>query len=169
MKRISRLIAVAGALTFAITGILSAQGRSAATRPAHPTVMAHPMNAQPSPSEQRDFFHGIATKLGTTSDALESSYQAAKQANPKLTRGQFVSANMVAHNLGSKHPAITTQAILSGLQSGKSLGATLQGLGLSQQEAEDAERPKSLGAGRSGRGDVAERAEELLGGMGKRR
>jgi len=32
-----------------------------------------------------------------------------------------------------------------------------------------AARPQSLGAGRSGRGDVAERAEELLGGMGKRR
>src|SRR2546429_7514964 len=30
-------------------------------------------------------------------------------------------------------------------------------------------RPKSLGAGRSGRGDVAERAEELLRGLGRRR
>src|SRR2546423_137947 len=30
-------------------------------------------------------------------------------------------------------------------------------------------RAKSLGAGRSGRGDVAERAEELLGGPGRRR
>src|SRR2546430_17632382 len=29
--------------------------------------------------------------------------------------------------------------------------------------------PKSLGAGRSGRGDVAERAEELLRGLGRRR
>jgi len=28
--------------------------------------------------------------------------------------------------------------------------------------------PRSLGAGRSGRGDVAERAEELLKGMGRR-
>jgi predicted transcriptional regulator len=27
--------------------------------------------------------------------------------------------------------------------------------------------PKSVGAGRSGRGDLSERAEELLGGMGK--
>jgi len=32
-----------------------------------------------------------------------------------------------------------------------------------------AARPKSLGAGRSGRGDVAERAEELLGGLGRKR
>ncbi|HXX70134.1 MAG TPA: CopG family transcriptional regulator [Polyangiaceae bacterium] len=30
-------------------------------------------------------------------------------------------------------------------------------------------RPKSLGAGHSRRGDVAERAEELLAGMGQRR
>jgi len=30
-------------------------------------------------------------------------------------------------------------------------------------------RPRSIGAGRSGRGDVSERAEELLRGMGKRR
>lgn len=30
-------------------------------------------------------------------------------------------------------------------------------------------RPRSLGAGRSGRGDLAERAEDLLHGMGRRR
>ena len=57
-----------------------------------------------------------------------------------MTNDQFVSANMVAHNLSAKLPAITTQAILSGLQSGKSMGQTLQGLGLSAKDAEDAER-----------------------------
>ena len=30
-------------------------------------------------------------------------------------------------------------------------------------------RPKSLGAGRSGRGNIAERAEEMLRGLGRRR
>jgi Ribbon-helix-helix protein, copG family len=30
-------------------------------------------------------------------------------------------------------------------------------------------KPRSLGAGRSGRGDLSERAEELLKGIGKRR
>jgi hypothetical protein len=30
-------------------------------------------------------------------------------------------------------------------------------------------RPKSIGAGHSGRGDVAERADELLAGMGRRK
>jgi predicted transcriptional regulator len=29
-------------------------------------------------------------------------------------------------------------------------------------------RPRSLGAGRSGRGDLGERSEELLGGLGRR-
>ncbi|MGH9381939.1 MAG: ribbon-helix-helix protein, CopG family [Thermoanaerobaculia bacterium] len=30
------------------------------------------------------------------------------------------------------------------------------------------DKPRSLGAGRSGRGDLSERAEELLAGMGRR-
>jgi len=30
-------------------------------------------------------------------------------------------------------------------------------------------KPRSLGAGRSGRGDLSERAEELLAGLGRRR
>ncbi len=32
----------------------------------------------------------------------------------------------------------------------------------------DARRPRSLGAGRSGRGDLSERAERLLRGLGRR-
>lgn len=32
-----------------------------------------------------------------------------------------------------------------------------------------ARRPKSLGAGKSGKGDISERAEELLAGFGHRR
>ena len=80
-----------------------------------------------------------AQKLGTTPDALETEYLAARQANPKLTHGQFVAANMVAHNLSAKNPNITTQAILDGLKSGKSVGQTLQSLGLSEKEAKKAE------------------------------
>ena len=93
----------------------------------------------PKPKDH-DRFRGIAAKLNTTPDALESAYQTAMQANPKLKRGQFVAANMVAHNLSAKNPNITTQAILDGLQSGKSIGQTLQGLGLSAREAKEAER-----------------------------
>ena len=134
-------IRVATILMLGAAGALSAQGKPA-TRPAHQTQMSRPTNAKPEAAKpaEHSSFSGIANKLGTTPDALESAYTAAKQANPKLTRGQFVSANVVAHNLGSKNSAITTDAILNGLKSGKSLGQTLQGFGLSAKEAEDAER-----------------------------
>jgi len=157
MKRISRLIAVVGALTFVVSGALSAQGKSSTARPAQHTAVAHPSNpANPKPAEQHDSFRGIATKLGMSSGELESAYQTAKQANPKLTHGQFVAANMVAHNLGSKNPAITTPAILSGLQSGKSLGQTLTGLGLSEKEADAAERQAKRDAAAAQRAAPAE-------------
>jgi hypothetical protein len=93
------------------------------------TAMAHPMS-----------FKGIAAKLGTTSEALESAYQTALAANSKLTRGQFIAANVLAHNLAEKYPTITTQAILDGLKSGKSIGQTLQSYGLSSKDAHDAQR-----------------------------
>lgn len=94
----------------------------------------------PETSKDHEAFRGIATKLNTTPEALESAYQAAKAANPELTHGQFVAANMVAHNLGEKNPAITTEALLDGLKSGTSIGKTLQSLGLSAKEAKEAER-----------------------------
>ena len=78
--------------------------------------------------------------LTSQADALESAYQAALAANPKLTRGQFVAANVLAKNLGDKNPAITTQAILDGLKSGKSIGQTLQALGVKSDQVRDAQR-----------------------------
>jgi len=57
-----------------------------------------------------------------------------------LSRGQFIAANMVAKNLSSKNPAITADALLNGLKSGKSIGQTLQSLGLSSQDAHEAQR-----------------------------
>jgi len=119
---------------------------AAAQKPARTTApkVSHQAAGQPpvgqsKPKTPHDF-RGIAAKLNTTPDALESAYQTAKQANPKLTHGQFVAANMLANNLGSKNPSITTQAILDGLQSGKSIGQTLQSLGLSAKDAKEAER-----------------------------
>jgi len=112
-----------------------------AQKPAQPPRShraAHPSATAPTPKDH-DSFKGIAAKLGMTPDALESAYATAKQANPNLKRGQFVAANMVAHNLSAKNPNITTQAILDGLKSGKSLGQTLQGLGLSAAEAREAQ------------------------------
>ena len=141
MKSITAVVVLS---LVAVAGV-SAQGKSQAprtprtqqmSRPAKPST---PANAAPK-SNASDSFKGIAAKLGTTPDALQSAYETAKTANPNLTRGQFVSANMIAHNLGSKNSAITTQAILDGLKSGKSIGQTLQGLGLNQKDAEDAER-----------------------------
>ncbi len=114
-----------------------------AQKPAQAPRTSHRMGNQSSmaaSSKPRSSFRGVAAKLNTTPEALESAYQTAKQGNAKLTRGQFVSANMVAHNLAEKNPSITTQAILDGLKSGKSLGQTLQGLGLSATEATEAEK-----------------------------
>jgi len=85
-------------------------------------------------------FRGIAAKLNTTPEALQRAFENARVANPKLSRGNFVAANVLADNLGAQHPNITTQAILSGLQSGKSMGRTLQSLGLSETEAKQARR-----------------------------
>jgi hypothetical protein len=142
MKRITHSIigtALAAGLTLAVAAALSAQGKAPARPMPHVTTMSHPANEASPPKAPEHPFRGVATKLGTTPEALETAYQSAKQANPKLTHGQFVAANMLAHNLGSKNPAITTEAILSGLQGGKTIGQTLQGLGLSAKDAEDAE------------------------------
>ena len=91
-------------------------------------------NGLPSNNELHRF-NGIARKLNTTPQALETQFLAARTANPRLTFGQFVAANVVAHNLSARHPNITTASILAGLRSGKSLGQTLQSLGLSHREA----------------------------------
>jgi hypothetical protein len=85
-------------------------------------------------------FRGVAAKLNTTPTALQYAFETARAANPKLNRGNFIAANVLADNLGARHPNITTQAILSGLQSGKSIGQTLQSLGLSGAEAKQAKR-----------------------------
>jgi hypothetical protein len=143
MKRMSTLII---GLTLGAAVGLHAQAKRQApmtrTQPmSHPTNSAKPTNSSTTaPKSNSDSFKGIAAKLGTTPDALQTAYESAKQANPKLSRGNFVAANMLAHNLSAKNSAITTQAILSGLQSGKSIGQTLQGLGLSAKDAENAER-----------------------------
>src|SRR5438128_10989858 len=82
-------------------------------------------------------FRGIAAKLKTTPEALQTAYEQARATNPKLTRGQFIAANMLGQHLSDK--GITTDKILAGLASGKSMGKTLQSLGLSGREAKQAE------------------------------
>jgi len=133
-----------------------ARAQTSAPRPtvaqAHTTRQAPAQRpATMSRMSGKDSFKGIAPKLNTTPDALETAYKAAREANPKLRRGQFVAANVLAQNLVDKHPGITTQAILDGLKSGKSIGQTLQGRGLSAADARAAQREadKEIRAARS--------------------
>ena len=152
MKRISTLII--GLTLGAAVGLHAQAKRQAPMTHTQPMSHANSKATTPSttaPKSNSDSFKGIAAKLGTTPDALQTAYESAKQANPKLSRGNFVAANMLAHNLGTKTPAITTQAILSGLQGGKSIGQTLQGLGLTAKDAEDAERQAKRDAAASQR------------------
>ena len=85
-------------------------------------------------------FRGVAAKLNMTPEALHSAFERARQTNPKLSRGNFIAANVLADNLGTRRPNVTTAAILTGLQNGRSIGQTLQDLGLSAAEAKQARR-----------------------------
>ena len=145
--RVTRIIWYAGTLLTALA-MLAASATAAAqqqARTVHPRTGA--AAADSSAVERRKAanlkgFRGIAAKLNTTPEALENWYQHAREANPKLSRGNFIAAVVLADNLGAKHPNITTPAILSGLQSGKSVGQTLQSLGLSAWEAKQARRAR---------------------------
>ncbi len=96
-------------------------------------------NAKQADKELRDH-PGMANGMNMSANQLRSGYQAALAKNPNLKFGQYVAANRIAKNLGSRNPNITTDAILQGLASGKSIGQTLQGLGLNTKEAKDAEK-----------------------------
>ncbi|HYL21302.1 MAG TPA: hypothetical protein VEU74_06060 [Gemmatimonadales bacterium] len=141
----SKVLRIASLLTVSITVSALAQHPAA---PHAPAPHVKPAGAPTKSSETRGTesgehvksFDGIAKKLGMTPQQLQTAYEQAQAANPKLTRGQFIAANVLAHNLGEKNPAITTQAILDGLKSGKSIGQTLHSLGLSEQEAKEAEQ-----------------------------
>lgn len=78
--------------------------------------------------------------LHTNANDLRAGYQSALLSNPDLSFGNYVAATRLGQNLGSRHPSITRDAILSGLASGRSMGRTLQDLGLSERESKDARR-----------------------------
>jgi len=84
-------------------------------------------------------FVGVAKHLDTTGEALQQAYATALQANPQLSRGQFLKACVLERNLKAKKPAVTTQAILDGLASGKTVDQTLESLGLTGSEAQAAD------------------------------
>src|SRR5688500_10143537 len=78
--------------------------------------------------------------LHTNANDLRAGYQSALVTNPDLTFGNYVSATRVSQNLGSRNPNITRTAILNGLASGRSLGQTLQDLGLNERESKEARK-----------------------------
>src|SRR5215468_2486604 len=96
-------------------------------------------NAKQADKELRDH-PGMANGMNMSANQLRDGYKAALKTNPNLKFGQYVAANRIAKNLGRRNPNITTNAILQGLASGKSIGQTLQGLGLNSKEAKDAEK-----------------------------
>ena len=83
---------------------------------------------------------GLPHALHTNANDLRAGYQAALAKNPDLTFGNYVAATRLSQNLGSRFPNITRDAILNGLASGRSLGQTLQDLGLSDRESKDARK-----------------------------
>ena len=85
-------------------------------------------------------YRGLSRKLGITPDEMRARYEAALLANPDLKYGQFVSAHVVADNLGGRFPGITSDAILAGYLNGDSLGQTLQSLRVPNDEAKAARK-----------------------------
>ena len=83
---------------------------------------------------------GVPRALHTNANDLRAGYQAALVTNPDLTFGNYVSATRLSQNLGSRNPNITRTAILNGLASGRSLGQTLQDLGLNERDSKEARR-----------------------------
>lgn len=83
---------------------------------------------------------GVANTLHTNANDLRAGYQSALLTNPNLKFGQYVAATRLAQNLGNRFPAVTQSAILAGLASGQSIGSTLQDLGLSSHEANEAKK-----------------------------
>ena len=96
-------------------------------------------NARQAENELRDH-PNMAAHLHLTANDLRTGYQTALLTNPNLKFGQYVAARRLAVNLGSRNSNITTQAILDGLASGRSIGQTLQDLGVSKHEAKDAQK-----------------------------
>lgn len=83
---------------------------------------------------------GVPRALHTNANDLRSGYQAALATNPDLTFGNYVSATRLGQNLNQRFPGVTRDSILAGLASGRSLGRTLQDLGLNEREAKDARK-----------------------------
>ncbi len=140
----NKALHIASLLAFGIVASAAAQhpvhAQAPHVKPSAPAPRPTAHEPDAKPSEETKSFSGIAKKLGITPQQLEAKYDAAKAINSDLTRGQFIAATVLGQNLASK--GVTTQAILDGLNSTprKSIGQTLHSLGLSDKEADEAER-----------------------------
>lgn len=83
---------------------------------------------------------GIAGGLNMSANDLRAAYDAALLTNPNLKFGQFVAATRISQNLGTRYPSVTRDAILAGLAQGRSIGQTLQSLGVNSNDAKTAEK-----------------------------
>ncbi len=101
-------------------------------------------NANAVSDNELNRYRGLSKKLGITPAEMRARYEAALLANPNLKYGQFVSANVVADNLGGRFPGITSSAILAGYQNGDSLGHTLRNLGMTKDQAKITERDAEM-------------------------
>lgn len=97
-------------------------------------------NANAVSDNELNRYRGLSKKLGTTPEDMRARFEAALLANPNLKYGQFVSAHVVADNLGGRFPNVTASAILLGYQDGNSLGRTLRNLRLTKEQARIAEQ-----------------------------
>jgi len=143
--RVTRMVWYAGTLLTALAMVAASATAAAQQQARTPHTRTRAVAGDSSRAEREKAanlksFRGIAAQLNTTPEALQYAFERAREGNPKLSRGNFIAANVLADNLGATHPNITTPAILSGLQSGKSVGQTLQSLGLSTSEAKQARR-----------------------------
>jgi len=82
----------------------------------------------------------LPNALHTNANNLRDGYQAALATNPDLSFGNYVSATRLGQNLNRRFPDVTRDAILNGLASGRSLGQTLQDLGLNSDESKAARK-----------------------------
>ena len=96
-------------------------------------------NRRQADKELRDH-PDMPARLNTTADELREGYREALFYNLFLTFEQYLASMRLAANLGPARPNVTREAILDGLAIGRSIGQTLRDLGLSKEEAKEAER-----------------------------
>ncbi len=120
---------------------LAAGSPAAAQQKAHAAKATSHMRPKAAPAPANSaVFRGAAAKLGTTPEMMNRAFETAHQENPRLTRSEFVMANMLARDLHARHSSVTARAILDQLKTRKTMRAALQHLGLTRGQAVAAER-----------------------------